>query len=192
MASHSLLRLAGSAAAAPAHGRRTIAIAAASRGLEASSSLSSSPSSSSSFMSASSSASSFASSDHSQRRSFWMDVVRIKPQRQRKGKRDNNNSNSAKFKIAHEDPEQVVRRHTDEVRADGENLLDLMFFNDRHEKAWMKRKRLQNLRRYEFDKKHVNDLAKYIAFVQDYGENENENEDGGSSSKTDKAPPKKK
>eukprot|EP00536_Pseudo-nitzschia_multiseries_P006012 jgi/Psemu1/303798/fgenesh1_kg.123_\ len=121
--------------------------------------------------------------DH-QRRSFWMDVVRIKPQKQRRGSKDDNKKN--KFQMVHEDPEQVVRRHTDEVRADGENLLELMFFNDRHEKAWMKRKRLQNLRRYEFDKKHVNDLAKYIAFVQDYGEDDN------SSSGEKKAPPKKK
>ena len=31
----------------------------------------------------------------------------------------------------------------------------------------MRRKRLEEKRRYEFDKKHVTDLAKYIAFVQD-------------------------
>ena len=107
-----------------------------------------------------------------QRRSFWMDVVRIKTQRPNNKhnkwnkQKDGNNNKQA----VHEDPEQVVRRHTDETRSDGEALLDLMFFNDRHEKAWMKRKRLQGIRRYEFDKKHVTDLAKYIAFVQDHKE----------------------
>ena len=73
-------------------------------------------------------------------------------------------------KFVHEDPEQVVRRHTDETRSDGEPLLDLMFYNDRHEKAWRKRQRLKAQKRYDFDKKHVNDLAKYIAFVKDHKE----------------------
>ncbi|VEU35925.1 unnamed protein product [Pseudo-nitzschia multistriata] len=121
-----------------------------------------------------------------QRRSFWMDVVRIKKQSPRRSFKDKNDgSSSSNQKMAHEDPEMVVRRHTDEVRADGENLLDLMFYNDRHEKAWMKRKRMQNLRRYEFDKKHVTDLAKYIAFVQDYGD-ENDDKDGDGSKKSKK------
>ncbi len=98
-----------------------------------------------------------------QRRSFWMDVVTRKPQHAKQKKDGNNKSN-----FVHEDPEQVVRRHTDETRSDGEALLDLMFFNDRHEKAWRKRQRLKGIKRYEFDKKHVNDLAKYIAFVKDH------------------------
>lgn len=124
-----------------------------------------------------------------------MDVVRIKKQQARrsswdKNRKDGNNKNSNNANaLVHEDPEQVVRRHTDEVRADGEALLDLMFFNDRHEKAWMKRKRLQNLRRYEFDKKHVTDLAKYIAFVQDYG---NDNEGADEKSSSSRAPQKGK
>lgn len=103
--------------------------------------------------------------------SVWVDVIRIKKQRQRDHKKvSNSNSATKPSQMVHEDPEQVVRRHTDEVRSDGEALLDLMFYNDRHEKAWRKRQRLQNLRRYQFDKKHVTDLAKYIAFVQDYGD----------------------
>ena len=111
--------------------------------------------------------------NYEQRRSFWMDVVRIKkPTRNNRFNNKNNNNAKKQTQKVHEDPEQVVRRHTDEVRSDGEALLDLMFFNDRHEKAWMKRKRLEGIRRYEFDKKHVTDLAKYIAFVQDHKENE--------------------
>mmetsp|Transcript_29607 Transcript_29607/g.33945 ORF Transcript_29607/g.33945 Transcript_29607/m.33945 type:complete len:166 (+) Transcript_29607:57-554(+) len=98
-----------------------------------------------------------------QRRSFWMDVVRIKTQR---GK------NGGPSTMKHEDPEHVVRRHQyhREQRSDGEALIDLMFFNDKHEKAWMKRKRLQGIKRYEFDKRHVTNLAKYIAFVKDQKE----------------------
>lgn len=114
--------------------------------------------------------------DSEQRRSFWMDVVTRKPQRQGKQRQNQNNNSSSdnnssndksSSNFVHEDPEQIVRRHTDETRSDGEALLDLMFFNDRHEKAWRKRQRLQRIKRYEFDKKHVNDLAKYIAFVKD-------------------------
>ena len=97
-----------------------------------------------------------------------MDVVTRKPARQGKNSQGDNNNNKSKF--VHEDPEQIVRRHTDETRADGEALLDLMFYNDRHEKAWKKRQRLKETKRYEFDKKHVNDLAKYIAFVKDHKE----------------------
>jgi len=93
-----------------------------------------------------------------QRRNFWMDVVRIKTKHGKNG-----GTSSEK----HEDPEQVIRRHTEQTRSDGESLIDLMFFNDKHEKAWMKRKRLQGIKRYEFDKRHVTDLAKYIAFVKD-------------------------
>ena len=88
-----------------------------------------------------------------QRATYWMDVIRVKVDRNGKRK--------------HEDPEQVVMRHREERRSDGEALLDLHFYNDRHEKEWMRRKRLEEKRRYEFDKKHVTDLAKYIAFVQD-------------------------
>ena len=93
-----------------------------------------------------------------QRRLFWMDVVRVKTVR---------NKNNKKGERKHEDPGMVVRRHMDETRSDGEPLLDLMFYNDRHEKGWMKRKRLKEKKRHDFDKKKINDLAKYIAFVQD-------------------------
>jgi len=79
----------------------------------------------------------------------------------------NDQSSSKSDDLVHEDPELVARRHTDETRSDGEGLLDLMFYNDRHEKAWRKRQRLKGLKRYEFDRKHVNDLAKYIAFKQE-------------------------
>jgi hypothetical protein len=84
---------------------------------------------------------------------YWMDVVRFKIDK-KTGKR------------VHEDPEDVVKRHQEQRRSDGQSLLDLHIWNDRHEKKWMRRKRLEQKRRYEFDKKHVNDLAKYIAFVQ--------------------------
>lgn len=101
-------------------------------------------------------------SNNEQRRTFWMDVVRIKTNRPQKYSKDGKSGVGKQ----HEDPEQVIRRHMDETRSDGESLLDLMFFNDKHEKKWMKRVRLQSKKRYEFDKKHVTDLAKYIAFVQ--------------------------
>jgi hypothetical protein len=84
---------------------------------------------------------------------YWMDVVRFKIDKNT-GRR------------IHEDPEDVVKRHQEERRSDGQSLLDMDIWNDRHEKRWMRRKRLSEKRRYEFDKKHVNDLAKYIAFVQ--------------------------
>ncbi|KAG7350539.1 hypothetical protein IV203_009899 [Nitzschia inconspicua] len=87
---------------------------------------------------------------------YWMDVVRVKVDKN--GKR------------RHEDPEMVVRRHQEERRSDGQSLLDLEAWNDRHEKNWMRRKRLEQKRRYDFDKKHVSDLAKYIAFVQENSE----------------------
>jgi len=87
------------------------------------------------------------------RRSLWQEIIQI-----RIGKDG---------KKRHEDPERVVRRFQEQRRSDGESLLDLHFYNDKHEKAWMKRKRLDDQRRYEFDKKHVMDLAKYIQFVQD-------------------------
>lgn len=111
-----------------------------------------------------------------------MEVVTRKPQQQnsrfgkqqkqqkQKQQQTSDNKASAADNYSHEDPEQVVRRHTDETRSDGEALLDLMFFNDRHEKAWRKRQRLKSKNRYEFDKKHVNNLAKYIAFVKDHKE----------------------
>jgi hypothetical protein len=88
-----------------------------------------------------------------QRASYWMDVVRVK-----KGKDG---------KRRHEDPELVVQRYREERRSDGQSLLDLEAWNDRHEKNWMRRKRLEEKRRYEFDTKHVFDLAKYISFVQE-------------------------
>jgi hypothetical protein len=103
--------------------------------------------------------------NNEQRRTFWMDVIRIKTNRPQKYSKDGKSGVGKQ----HEDPEQVIRRHMDETRSDGESLLDLMFFNDKHEKKWMKRVRLQSKKRYEFDKKHVTDLAKYIAFVQKGG-----------------------
>ena len=90
---------------------------------------------------------------HQPQRQYWMDVVRVKTGRD--GKR------------RHEDPEMIVRRHQEERRSDGQSLLDLEAWNDRHEKKWMRRKRLDEKRRYDFDKKHVTDLAKYISFVQE-------------------------
>ncbi|CAJ1954682.1 unnamed protein product [Cylindrotheca closterium] len=88
-----------------------------------------------------------------QQRGYWQEVVRVR--RDRKGK------------VKHEDPGLVVNRFQEQRRSDGEGLLALHSYNDKHEKAWMKRKRLQEKRRYDFDKKHVMDLAKYIQFVQD-------------------------
>lgn len=87
------------------------------------------------------------------RRSLWQEIVRIRTDKDGKKR--------------HEDPERVVKRFQEQRRSDGESLLDLHFYNDKHEKAWMKRKRKDDQRRYEFDKKHVMDLAKYIQFVQD-------------------------
>jgi hypothetical protein len=87
-------------------------------------------------------------------RSYWCDVIRTRVDK-----------TSGKSK--HEDPERVVIRHQEQRRSDGEALLDMHYYNDRHEKAWMRRKRMAEKRRYEFDRKHVTDLAKYIAFVQD-------------------------
>ena len=103
-----------------------------------------------------------------QRRTFWMDVIRIKTNRPN-SKYGYSKDGKTGVTEKHEDPEQVIRRHMDETRSDGESLLDLMFFNEKHEKKWMKRVRLQNKKRYEFDKKHVTDLAKYISFVQQNG-----------------------
>jgi hypothetical protein len=88
-----------------------------------------------------------------QRRGYWQEVVRVR--RDKDGK------------IKHEDPERVVKRFQEQRRSDGEGLLNMHIYNDRHEKAWMKRKRLDEKRRYDFDKDHVMDLAKYIQFVQD-------------------------
>jgi hypothetical protein len=86
-------------------------------------------------------------------RSFWQEIIKIRVDKE--GKR------------RHEDPDRVIKRFQEQRRSDGESLLDLHFYNDKHEKAWMKRKRLNDQKRYEFDKKHVMDLAKYIQFVQD-------------------------
>ena len=89
-------------------------------------------------------------------RGYWQEVIRVKRDR-----RDGN-------KLKHEDPERVVKRFQEQRRgSDGEGLLDLHMYNDRHEKPWMKKKRLAEKRRYDFDKNHVMDLAKYIQFVQD-------------------------
>ena len=88
-----------------------------------------------------------------QRRSLWQEIVRLQ------------NDRDGKQKL--EDTQRVVRRFQQERRSDGESLLDIHFHNTRHEKPWMKKKRLDDKRRYEYDKKHVMDLAKYIQFVQD-------------------------
>ena len=69
--------------------------------------------------------------------------------------------------LKYEDPEKVVRRFQESKRSDGETLLDMHIWNDRHEKGWMRRRRIASKKRYEFDKKHVLDLAKYIQFVQE-------------------------
>eukprot|EP00934_Nitzschia_sp_Nitz4_P007387 Nitzschia sp. Nitz4//scaffold34_size148208//81202//81690//NITZ4_002984-RA/size148208-processed-gene-0.15-mRNA-1//1//CDS//3329548807//7377//frame0 len=87
-----------------------------------------------------------------QTRSLWQEVIRIRTDKEGKKR--------------HEDPDRVVRRFQEQRRSDGECLLDLYFYNDKHEKSWMKRKRMDDQRRYQFDKKHVMDLAKYIQFVQ--------------------------
>lgn len=87
-----------------------------------------------------------------QRRAYWQEIVRIRTDKNGKRK--------------HEDPERVADRFREQRRSDGEVLLDLHLYNDRHEKSWMRRKRLADKRRYDFDKKHVMDLAKYIQFVQ--------------------------
>ena len=87
-------------------------------------------------------------------RAYWQEVIRVRRDKK-----------TGKFK--HEDPERVVKRFQEQRRSDGESLLDLHNYNDKHEKPWMKKKRLAEKRRYEFDKKHVMDLAKYIQFVQD-------------------------
>ena len=87
-------------------------------------------------------------------RGYWQEIVRQRIDR-KDGKRK------------YEDPERVANRFQEQVRSDGEALMDIHAWNDRHEKAWMKRKRLANTKRYEQDKKHVMDLAKYIEFVKD-------------------------
>ncbi len=92
-------------------------------------------------------------SSQEHRASYWMDVIRVKV--------------SKDGKKRHEDPEMVVQRHQEERRSDGQSLLDLESWNDRHEKKWMRPKRLESKRRYNFDKKHVSDLVKYISFVQE-------------------------
>lgn len=86
------------------------------------------------------------------RRSHWQEIIKIQVDRDGKPR--------------HEDPERVVKRFQEQRRSDGQSILDLHFYNEKHEKSWMKRKRLNDQRRYEFDKKHVMDLAKYIQFVQ--------------------------
>jgi hypothetical protein len=87
------------------------------------------------------------------RRSYWQEIVKIRTEKDGTQK--------------HEDPARVIKRFQEQCRSDGMSLLDLHFYNDRHEKAWMKRKRMADKRRYEFDKKHVMDLVKYIQFVKD-------------------------
>jgi hypothetical protein len=70
-------------------------------------------------------------------------------------------------KLRYEDPERVVKRFQEARQGDGAALLDVHLWNDRHEKPWMEKRRLAARKRYNFDKKHVMDLAKYIQFVQD-------------------------
>jgi hypothetical protein len=86
-------------------------------------------------------------------RGYWQEFIRQRV------------DNSGKRK--YEDPERVVKRFQDARRADGETLLDIHLWNTKHEKPWMKRRRMIEKKRYEFDKRHVLDLAKYIQFVQD-------------------------
>mmetsp|Transcript_132750 Transcript_132750/g.197701 ORF Transcript_132750/g.197701 Transcript_132750/m.197701 type:complete len:111 (+) Transcript_132750:112-444(+) len=88
-----------------------------------------------------------------QRRGYWQEIVRERIEKDGRRK--------------HEDPELVANRFREQVRSDGQALIDIHAYNDRHEKPWMKRKRLQGKKRYDFDKKHVMDLAKYIEFVQE-------------------------
>uniref|UniRef100_A0A7R9ZIQ2 Uncharacterized protein n=1 Tax=Craspedostauros australis TaxID=1486917 RepID=A0A7R9ZIQ2_9STRA len=88
-----------------------------------------------------------------QARSYWQEIVR------RKVDKEGN--------VKYDDPSVVVRRFKDSQRADGHALLDLHLWNERHEKKWMKKQRLIAKKRYEFDKQHVMNLAKYIEFIQD-------------------------
>ena len=98
---------------------------------------------------------------------FWQEVIR-------RNVRNRKNPNKDQ-KLRYEDPSRVIQRFQEPKRAkDGETLLGLHVWNDRHEKPFMKRKRLESLKRYNRDKQHVMDLAKYIEFVQ-----ENSNVDDG-------------
>ena len=91
--------------------------------------------------------------DLTQKRAYWQEVVMRK------------RGPDGKYK--YEDPALVSRRFQDARRADGEYLLEVHLWNDRHEKPWMRKKRMAEKKRYDFDKKHVLDLAKYIHFVKD-------------------------
>ena len=89
------------------------------------------------------------------RRSYWQEVIRQRPDRQT-------------GKLKYEDPCHVAMRFQEHTRGnDGASLLTVHLWNDRHEKAWMRRKRLASLVKYKQDKQHVMDLAKYIEFVKE-------------------------
>jgi hypothetical protein len=89
------------------------------------------------------------------RRNYWQEVIRQRPDRKT-------------GKLKYEDPSQVVLRFQEHTRAsDGATLSSIHLWNDRHEKTWMRKKRLASLRQYNQDKQNVLDLAKYIEFVQE-------------------------
>jgi hypothetical protein len=89
------------------------------------------------------------------RRNYWQEVIRQRPDRKT-------------GKLKYEDPEQVVLRFQEHTRAsDGATLSSIHLWNDRHEKTWMRKKRLASLRQYNQDKQNVLDLAKYIEFKQE-------------------------
>ena len=116
-------------------------------------------------------------------RMLWQEVIR-------RNVRDRKNPNKDQ-KLRYEDPSRVIQRFQEPKRAkDGETLLGLHVWNDRHEKPFMKRKRLERLKRYNRDKQHVMDLAKYIELVQEKsnvddnrnsndGDDDNKNRRGG-------------
>lgn len=111
-------------------------------------------------------------STHQQYRSYWQEVIR-------RNVRDRKNPNKP---YKYEDPSNVVQRFQEPKRGkDGATLLSLHLWNDKHEKPWMKRKRLESLKIYNRNKQHVLDLAKYIEFVQ-----ENSTTSAGDSTDDDK------
>ena len=97
-------------------------------------------------------------SNYQQYRSYWQEVIR-------RNVRDRKDPNKP---YKYEDPSNVAKRFQEPKRGkDGATLLSLHLWNDKHEKPWMKRKRLESLKIYNRNKQHVLDLAKYIEFVQE-------------------------
>ena len=93
-----------------------------------------------------------------QARGYWQEIVRWKVDPETGNRK-------------YEDPELLAKRFREQVRSDGQALMDIDAWNDRHEKKWMKRRRLESKREYLAKKKQVMDLAKYIEFVNiDKGE----------------------